>query len=888
MSAPSGWRGWLARLVLGPWLSRDERDEILIDLATLEQGIARRRGRVAARAWFVLELLRYPLHLARGGSGGTHGTHPPRASGLDPWVRELRLGVRRAVRRPGPSMVVVVTLALGIGGSASVFSVLNTLMLRPLPFREAGRLVRVRDAQEIHTGEAREVSMSPRRFELLRERATVFQEVAAARFRTFTLGGEGEPERVVGLTATWTHFTTLGVPAALGRTYGADEDAAGAPAPVAVISHSLWVRRFAGRTDAVGGELMVNGRPHTVLGVMPPGFRYPYAGEIWIPMGLSSADADYDQGSLNVTARLVPGATEESARAEMASLSASLAREGADTDRTLSYTFKSLREEILEGVPRKVVALLGAAVFVLLIGAANVASMTLARLEGEARELTVQLALGARRADLVRRFVAEGAVLAGTGLVVGLLIAGSSVDVLARLSPVSDLGPYFRDFGMDGRVVLFGTTLAVAALALASLPTLLRIRRGRHADHLRSRASSARRRMLGLSFLDLLVAGELAIAVVLLAGAGLTVRSVWAEWGSDTGIDPTGLYTYSVAPGPSGYETDEDRVAFLEAVLARVQALPGVTAAGLTNLNPLRSQGWGTAVLPEGVDSADPGATRTVNHRSVSPGYFEAAGTRIVAGRGFRPDDRPGSIEVAVVNEGLARALWPGEDPVGRRLTRPGDSTTVFTVVGVAQNVRESDFLQDTWYRPLAQEPRDYNTRVVEIFVRGEGDGSALVLGVREAVRDVDPRVPVFRVEPMEDVLAFERRVESFGTLLLALFAALGLVIAAVGIYGVLSYVTGRRTREIGVRVALGASRGQVVWSVAARTLATCVVGLAVGLGGAALLIRATGGFVVELATVSTSVYAGAGAAALLVAAAAAAAPTFRALSVHPRTALED
>lgn len=889
----------LATLVLGLWLDAEEREEVLEDLGSLAAAVETRRGRVAAAAWFTWELLKYPFYLL----GTTRASRPlptplraHRGRRAEAWIRELRFASRRVLRRPGASLVVIGTLALGVGSGTAVFAVLDTLVLRPLPFHEAHRLVRIRDLLDVGSGPPRESTMAPARFEAVRDRAASFEDVGAARYRTFTLGGEGEPERVIGLTATWNHFTVLGVTAALGRTFTPEEDAPAAPAQVVVISESLWTRRFARSPDAVGAELVIDGRPHTVIGVMPPGFRYPYAGEAWIPMGIDPAAEDYATNTgLNVTGRLADGVDPAAARAELESLAALLALDGSDGNRLRGYTFKSISEEVLEGMPRRVAALLGAAVFILLIGATNVASTVLARLHLEERELNVQVALGAGRSDLARRFLAEGLVLMTWGLAAGLALSAAAVGPLTRLSPIDDLGPYFQDFGIDLRVSLFGAALALGAMAIAWAPTLLKLRRGQFADTLRTRSAKAGRGLFGLGFLDLLVAAEQALAVLLLTGAGLTVQSVWNEWSESPGIRTEALYTASVAPTPGGYRDAASRTAYLDDVAARVGALPGVSVVGYTNLNPLRSQGWGAAVFADGTDPEAPGSLRRINHRGVSAGYFDAAGTRILRGRGFRPSDGPGSPPVAVISERLADALWPGQDAVGQRLRLASSTADPITVVGVAENVKEFDFLTETWYRPYAQMPADYNTLVVELFVRtarDDGAGgavSAQVLeAVRAAIRQVDPNVAVFRIQAMTDVLKEERRVESFATLLLGLFAAIGLVLAAGGTYGVLSYVTGRRTREIGLRVALGADRGDIILDVVGRTLKTSLVGLGVGMTAATVLTPLAASLLVEVPSFSPLVYATSCVVALAVVVVAALGPTLRALMIQPRAALAD
>jgi predicted permease len=787
------------------------------------------------------------------------------------------------------SAVIVLTLAIGIGAGTSVYSVLNVLVIRPLPFHDTETLVRVRDGVTVTPGAPpREVSVSPRRYEQVRDRAPIFEDVAAVRYRTFTLSGSSEPERVIGLWATWNHFSVLGVEPALGRVFGPDEDAVGAPAPVAVVSHSLWLRRYGGDPAAVGSELVVNGRPHTVLGIMPPGFRYPYAGELWVPMGIDPARADYEDGGLNVTARLAPGVSMAIVGPALTELATTLAAERPDTDEHRSFVFRTLEDEVMEGVPQKVVALLWAAVFVLLIGAANVAAMVLARLHAEERDLHVQVALGAGRIDLARRFVAETVVLTLLGLALGLIFSGSTAGTLAALSPVSDLGPYFQNVGLDAGVLAFGAALALVTVVLASAPTVLRLRRRDFGGTLRSGSIGRAPRAGGLTFLDSLVAGEIAVAVVLLTGAGLTVQAVRAEWAEPLGVETQELYTFGVAPASSGYPEPAQRLAYVDEVLERIRAVPGVDVAGMTNLNPVRSHGWGASAWPEGRAPTGDLDYFTLNHRGVTAGYFEAAGTRILAGRGIEASDGPDDPGVVVLSRRTADLFWPGQDALGKsvRVGAAGGTGPLLTVVGVAEDVKEFDFLDETWYRPYHQDPRDYNTRVLEVFVRSTADPALLLPAVREAIRSADPGVPVFRVEGMPDVLRFERRVEAFATLLLTVFAVIGIALAAVGIYGMLSYATGRRSRELGLRVALGASRLEVVRDVTRRTLRSCIAGLVVGLAVSLVATRFLEALIPGVPTFQPGVFASAAVGALLVAVLASVGPSLRALRIHPRTAL--
>lgn len=810
---------------------------------------------------------------------------------MERWTRELWLAGRRLVHTPATTAIVVITLALGIGASAGVFTVFKLLVLDPLPFRDPDSLIRIVESRQSPGQPMRTAVVRGRNMEAWRERSSVLQDMGAGRYRTLTLTGvDGEAERVVGIAATANMLSVLGVEPILGRTFQADEDRPGTPAPVAVISHSLWTRRFGRDPGVVGQDMVIAGQPHTILGVMPPGFRYPYSAEVWIPLGLGPGSFEWDNRRLNVSARLRDGVTVEEARRELDRVAAQLAQDWPDTNAGSGVVIRPIREEVLEGVDQKVVALLWAAVFVLLIGAANVASMMLARMHGKEREIAVRVALGAGRNALIRQVLAEALLLSAAGALVGVLAAAFTAPTLTAMSPVDDLGAFFQDVSIDGKVLAFAGVCALGVALVFGLPAALHATGIRLGPTLRAGPGGGVRRAQR-RILDGLVVGEVAVAVILVTGAGLMVRSALNLSHLDLGMDTEGLVTLTVAPSTAGYDLAEDRMALVDALVERVRSLPGVESAALTNFNPFRDQGWGASLEPEGWTPSGPDDQLVVNHRGVTPGWFEAVGTPLVAGRTFTASDGADASGVAILSRSAAERFWPGQDAVGRRVRhdREEDGEPPWlTVVGVVGDVVDYGDLPDTWYRPLRQDPSEFATGELEIFVRTSGPFAPVYEGVRAAVRELDPGLPVFNIEPVADIVRFERRVETFTTLLLSLFAGVGLVLAAVGVFGVLSFVVGRRSRELGLRLALGATPGGLVGRIVAGALAVAAVGLVAGLLGAAVLTRFLESFLFGVSALEPGLYAGMALAVLGVSAAAALLPALRAARTDPRIVMTE
>ena len=804
--------------------------------------------------------------------------------------RDLRYAARSLSRTPSFTVVAVAVLSLGIGATSAIFSLLSAVWLKPLPFADAERVVSLWIDQTSIGGPPR-VELAPANYVDWQQRAQSFESMAPLEVASFNLTGDGGgPERIAGVRTNTSLFATIGLAPMIGRTFAPGDDTG---EPVAVINEGFWLRRFGGDPAAVGRTMTLDGSPHLVVGVVPRDFRFPF-GEIdvfvattWTPQVLAQ-DTSY---FWYLVAKLRAGVSLEAARAEMNSISTALRAEYPNTGRGLGVTIAPLRETLARGagpaanqIGPRLLALVGAATLVLLIACANVANLILARAATRQKELAIRKALGAARGRIVRQLLTESVLLAAMSVVVGLGIATATFGYLARLIPRTL--PASTTVALDLRVLALTIAAALVTVLLFGVgPALAAARRDFGAAVGRAvgpQGARARRMRTGL------VVAEVALTVVLLAVAGLLLRSYFAVLAVDPGFDTQGLLVADTVLPQQRAANAAERESFYRRVLEGVRALPGVEGAGYTRFAPLTSQGGRSLVLIDGRPRPEPAqlVQNLATNRSASAGYLETLGVPLIRGRHIDERDVRGAPLSVVINESLARKYWPDEDPIGRRLSAGGGE--FMTVIGVVADVRQLGL--DVPAEPAVFVPADQISGPVmaprHLVVRTASDPLALAASVRSAIWAVDPDQPVSSVRAMDEVLDSQLADRDSQLTLLGSFAVLALVLAAVGLYGVLSYTVSQSTNEIGLRMALGAEQKTVVGTVVCSALATSVVGIVVGLVGAYALTRTIASFLYGVSPTDPATAVAVAGVLLLVAGLSAFVPALRAASVNPMTAL--
>jgi predicted permease len=757
-------------------------------------------------------------------------------------LTDIRYALRALRKAPGFTLVAVLTLALGIGANSAIFSVLNGVVLRPLPYAEPDELVRV--ASQFPTLGFDKFWISPPEYLELQERSRALTSIGGYRTGQVSIGGTATPERVTSAIATHELFTTLGVPARRGRAFNAEEDAPNAEA-VVILSHELWQRAFGGDPDIVGSSIQVNGNSARVTGVMPPGFDVADAGvEIWLPAALDRANRQ-NRGShfLDVVARRGPGVSLEQARAELQTLVSRWATENPDTHvpnpEGHPIFLTDLQDDLIGGIRPALVLLLGAVGFVLLIACANVANLLLARAESRQREVAVRAALGAGRERLLRQFLTEGVVLALIGGAVGLGLGYAGVRLLVATNP--DGIPRAAEIGLDTTVVLFTLVLTLVTGLLFGLAPALNLTRRAMASALRDSTGRTTSAGVRLRVRRLLVVGEVALAVMLVVGSALLLRSFAELLRVDPGFRAERLLTFQVFLPGSGYADPAAQNAFFERLLPQLRVLPGVTNAAAMNGMPPRRDVNANDTEFEGFTQTPEGPAHNVDYyQFVTRDYLDAMEIPLVAGRGFTGADEAQGAATVLVNERLVRTFYPDIDPIGRRLRPSGDGIPFLTIVGVVKDVKQGGLEEETGTEIYFLFPQvgqlGFAPRTMNVVVRTAGDPLALASAVRNEVRQVDASLPVANLTSMEDVLSTSLARPRFLTLLLGIFAAVALALAAIGTYGVMAYSVAERRQEIGIRMALGAQASSVLGMVLRQGVVTAAIGIGIGIVGALAL----------------------------------------------------
>ena len=814
---------------------------------------------------------------------------------MDIFLQDVRYALRGLRRSPGFAAAAVLTLALGMGATTAIFSVIRAVLLSPLPYAEPERRVMIGsrwkdfDKTWVADGEV----MDYRRL------VPSLESVAAWSTSQANLtGGGADAVRIGTAEITANTFDTLGSKPLLGRGFTDDEDRPGG-SPVAVLAYGLWQNRFAGDPSVLGATIELDGVARRVVGVMPKGFALPTdftvaaaePSQVWIPVRFDLSDLSHGNHGYYGAGLLRRGASARQATAELQVLASNLTRQGIyPAEMRFSPFAEPVDEDIRGGARRALRLVFGAVLFLLLMACANVANLLLARSEGRQREISVRAAIGAGKARLTRQLLTESLVIAIAGGALGLVLAWVGVRWIGAYGAAGL--PAMMPLGIEPRMLVFAAVLSILTTLVFGFAPVVQTLRLDLAASLKDTASSTSVGLKRQGLRGALVAVQMALAVVLLLGAGLMLRSLAALLSVDLGFEPRHVLTLQVRPPEATYAKPEAVVAFYRAMLERVRALPGVRAAGIVRSLPLAAEigDWGLQV--EGYEPP-PGLHAKGDWQVVSDGALEALGERLLRGRPLAPSDTADAHLVVLVNETLARTYWPGQDPIGKHLRMSSKPTRPWLeVVGLLRDERHNGVtavIKEKFYVPYAQFPmaRDGDAaRGMTIVVRADGDPMALVGPVRAEVRRLDPNLPVASARLMTDVVDTSLATPRLTGALLAIFASLALLLAGVGVAGVLSYLVSRRRREIGIRLALGSSRARVLGLVVRRGMAYAGMGIAAGTLAAFFLSEALAGLLFGVAPRDPATYAAVAALLLAIAAAASAVPAWSAARVDPLEAL--
>jgi len=816
---------------------------------------------------------------------------------MDALPHDLRFALRNLRQRPGFTALTALTLALGIGATSAIFSVVNGVLLRPLPYDQPAGVVLVHTRLEGTPG--RELSL-PEFFDL-REQSRSFSRVAAFANGSLTLTGSGTPERLQAGYVTAEAFPVVGVSPARGRGFSAEEDLPGRP-PVVVLSDGLWRRRFGADPEVVGRTLILDDVPTTVLGVMPPGFQLPthFAGpgmELWTLLRLDPSVDRSERGWhwLTVLGRLRPGVDVEAAGRETASLMAGmLQRFPNEYDADFTGSVSPAIDVLVGDIRPVILVLMGAVGLLLLIACANVASLVLARAEARHREIALRAALGARAGRIVRQLLTESAVLAVAGGLLGLVLALWGVRALVAVAPPTL--PRLEAIGMDGWVLAFTAVITLTTGMLFGLAPAMQAARADLSLALTEGGRGGSAGLRGQRFRRGLVVSQIALALVLVASAGLLIQSFARMRGVDPGFVPERLLTARVELTPVRYQSNEEIRAFYQRLVERLEAIPGVRSAAVVKALPMLQLELGDwSFVREGRHSLPPTPSEwnLAYWQTMSPEYFETMEIPVLQGRGLEAGDRLGSPGVAVINRTLARQVWPDGDALGQRILMGGGATDSIwrTIVGVVGDVRHRGLDAEPRpeiYLPYAQFPAGTGTpqRTLRIVMRSEGDPVQLTGALRAAVAELDSDLPVGDIQTMEEALgswAAERRLTMT---LVGAFALLALALGAVGVYGVMAHFVGQRTREIGIRMALGAVPREILALVLSQGARLAFLGIAVGLVGAFAATRLLASLLFGVGPTDPTTFLATAAALSVVAGAASVLPAVRAVRTDPVDAL--
>jgi putative ABC transport system permease protein len=805
---------------------------------------------------------------------------------METLLKDIRYGIRGLLKRPGFTVIALITLALGIGANTAIFSVVNAVLLRPLPFQNPDELVIVWE-DATFAGFPRNTP-APANYVDWKTQNQSFADMAASHEISFNLTGDGEPERVSAYAVTANFFPLLGVQPLLGRSFLAEEDRPGAN-KVALLSYSLWQSRYGGDRNIVNREILLNGEKHSVVGVMPASFQYfEKDARIWVPIALDQEDwANRGGHFLAVVARLKPGVSVSQAQADMNAIMRRIAVDHpAETmEGKLGAVVLPMRDQFVGDARGSLIVLLVAVAFVLLIACANVAGLLLARAVGRRKEIALRMALGAGRSRVVRQLLTESLLLAAAAGVLGSLLAYLSFTFLQGLVP--EEMALAASLKLDVRILIFTIAISIITGIIFGLVPALQSANFDLNDALKQ--SSGRVTSTG-RLRSAMIVFEVALSLVLLVGAGLLIQTLFQLFRQYSMLEPEKVLTMRTILPREKYKEPQQRDNYYQQVLQRVEHLPGVVAAGYTTSVPLSWKGGTSGFYPEGLKAPIPGMAYDANHRQVSTNYLKAMNIPLRQGRYFETRDNAQSVPVAIVNETMARQYWPGENVLGRRfkLGDSEDDTPWMEIVGVVADVRQMGLdepVKAEMYLPYQQIdniwyiPRD-------LAIRTNGDPSNLVGSVRQIIREVDPDQPVSNVATMAELLGTEASQRRMGMIMLAGFAALALLLASLGIYGVLAYFVTQHTNEIGVRQALGATPRNILFLVLRKGMGLTLIGVVIGMAAAFALTRLMSSLLFGVTAADPLTFASVPLLLVMVALLACYIPARRATKVDPLVAL--
>jgi len=801
--------------------------------------------------------------------------------------QDVRYGLRMLAKNPAFTAIAVLALALGIGANSAIFSVVDAILLRPLPYKNPDQLVMIWE-EATHLGFPKDTPPVAN-FIDWREQASVFTGMSATAERSFNLTGVGEPERLDGRRVSANVFDVLGVRPIIGRTFVPEEDKPGTK--VVLLNESLWKRRFNSDPGVIGRAITLNNESYTVLGVMPHSVRLPTSGkwhdQVWVPIAFSSEEAA-NRGAhyLSVIARLKPNVTLEQARAEMKTIAARLAQQYPDFNARRGAVVNPLHEEIVGNMKAPLWILLGAVAFVLLIACANVANLLLARAAVRQKEIALRLALGADRLRLTKQLLVESMMLSLLGGAVGLGFAYAGLRVLTRFIP-PDLANA-DTIAIDGKVLLFTLLIALVTGLIFGLAPASQASHFNLNETLNEGGRDSGAGVRGKRLRNALVMAEVAVSVVLLIGAGLLINSFAHLRSLDPGFRADHLLALQVDLSQVNYPDTARRITFLDEVVRRVQALPGVRSVAVAGNLPFTYNGDSTIIAVEGIPDPPMDQWPDVIFRTLGSGYFSTMGIPLVRGRDFNDQDTLDTPRGVIISEKTAKYYWPNQDPIGKhlKLGATNDDVPWNSVIGVVKDVRQNDFIAEPKMQMYFNYKQMKETAPNALIVRTSVDPLTLAIPVRNAIWSVNKDQPVANIDSMEHIVAEAVARQRFSMLLLAIFAGLALVLAAVGIYGVMSYTVAQQTREIGIRIALGAKRRDVLAMTVKQGLRLVGLGLVIGLPSAFILTRVMSSLLFGISAADPITFLSISLVVLAVALLASYIPALRATKVDPMIAL--